>query len=205
MTCRQQRAGKEGPRLLQRIFFVQVVDVSKFGLIYAGAQKNIGIAGVTIVIVRKDLVGNAREGTPTMLDYKTMADSNSLYNTPPCFGIYMCGLVFKHLLDQGGLAAVQEANRAKAKVLYDAIEASEGFFQNPVEVSARSAMNVPFTIPANPELEGPFMQEAAERGLVTLKGHRSVGGMRASIYNAMPVEGIVSLVELMEDFAKRHS
>ncbi|KAF9599526.1 hypothetical protein IFM89_038746 [Coptis chinensis] len=160
-------------------FCSKPVDVSKFGLIYAGAQKNVGPSGVTIVIIRKDLVGNAQEITPVMLDYKIHADNKSLYNTPPCYGIYMCGLVFEDLLNQGGLE------------------------QMSVEKSVRSLMNVPFTLEKS-ELEAEFIKEASKEKMVQLKGHRSVGGMRASIYNAMPLAGVEKLVAFMKDFQSRH-
>lgn len=186
-------------------FCSKVVDVSRFGVIYAGAQKNIGPAGVTIAIVREDLIGHARAITPTMLDYKTMAEDDSMYNTPPCWTIYMCGLVFSKMIEDGGLAAVQKSNQAKAKVLYDAIEESNGFYNAPVEPSVRSMMNVPFTIPSSPDLEKAFISEAAAQGLVQLKGHRSVGGMRASIYNSMPAEGVAQLAAFMRDFAAKHA
>ncbi|GMH40208.1 hypothetical protein BSKO_08112 [Bryopsis sp. KO-2023] len=181
------------------------VDVSKYGILYGGAQKNIGAAGVTVVIVRKDLVGNARDATPTMLDYKTMVDSSSLYNTPPCFAIYMCGLVFQYLKKQGGLEGMLEINSRKAKVLYDMVENSNGFYASPVEESVRSNMNVPITIPSSQDLEKLFISEAADQGLKTLKGHRSVGGMRASIYNSMPEAGVQKLAAFMAEFASKHS
>ncbi|PSS00422.1 Phosphoserine aminotransferase [Actinidia chinensis var. chinensis] len=185
-------------------FCSKPVDVSKFGLIYAGAQKNVGPSGVTIVIIRKDLIGNAQEITPVMLDYKIHADNNSLYNTPPCYGIYMCGLVFEDLLAQGGLVEVEKKNVKKAKILYDAIDESKGFYRCPVEKSVRSLMNVPFTL-EKAELEAEFVKEAAKEKMVQLKGHRSVGGMRASIYNAMPLAGVEKLVAFMKDFQARHA
>jgi len=178
------------------------VDVSRFGLIYAGAQKNIGPSGLTVVIVREDLIGETLDGTPSMFDYKIHADNDSMYNTPPTYGWYLAGLVFKWVKQQGGLAAMAEINERKAMKLYDAIEAS-GFYQNPVAKECRSWMNVPFTL-ANPELDASFLEEAKKVGLTTLKGHRSVGGMRASIYNAMPEAGIDALVAFMADFEKRH-
>jgi len=178
------------------------LDVAKFGVIYAGAQKNIGPAGICIVIVRDDLIGKARPGTPLVWDFKAMADDNSMLNTPPTFGWYMAGLVFKWLKRQGGLAAVAARNRTKAELLYGSIDAS-GYYRNPVAKHCRSWMNVPFTIP-NPELEKTFVAEAAAAGLKNLEGHRSVGGMRASIYNAMPLAGVQALVDFMQDFAKRH-
>lgn len=185
-------------------FCSKPVDVSKFALIYAGAQKNIGPSGVTIVIVRKDLLGSAQPITPVMLDYKIHADNNSLYNTPPCFGIYICGLVFDDLLAKGGLEAAEKRNIEKAKLLYDAIDESNEFFKCPVEKAVRSLMNVPFTM-ATPELEAEFIKEAAGQGMVQLKGHRSVGGIRASIYNAMPKAGVEKLVALMKSFQARHT
>lgn len=178
------------------------IDVSKFGLIYAGAQKNIGPSGIVVVIVRDDLIGKARAGTPTVFDYKAMADDNSMLNTPPTFGWYFAGLVFKWLKKQGGLEAVGQKNRAKAEKLYGAIEAS-GYYRNPVAKNARSWMNVPFTIP-NPDLEKTFLAEAGKAGLTNLEGHRSVGGFRASIYNAMPIEGVDALIAFMKEFQKRN-
>lgn len=185
-------------------FCSKPVDVSKFGLIYAGAQKNVGPSGVTIVIVRKDLIGSAQEITPIMFDYKIHVDNNSLYNTPPCYGIYMCGLVFEGLLAQGGLKEVEKKNMKKAQLLYDAIEESNGFYKCPVEKSVRSLMNVPFTLEKS-DLEAEFVKEAAKEKMVQLKGHRSVGGMRASIYNAMPLAGVEKLVAFMKDFQARHA
>ncbi|KAF5463545.1 hypothetical protein F2P56_019449 [Juglans regia] len=185
-------------------FCSKPVDVSKFGIIYAGAQKNVGPSGVTIVIIRKDLIGNAQEITPIMLDYKIHADNNSLYNTPPCYCIYMCGLVFEDLLAQGGLEEVEKKNKKKAELLYSAIDLSNGFYRCPVEKSVRSLMNVPFTL-EKPELEADFVKEAAKEKMIQLKGHRSVGGMRASIYNAMPLAGVEKLVAFMKDFQARHA
>ncbi|KAF3780012.1 Phosphoserine aminotransferase 1 [Nymphaea thermarum] len=185
-------------------FCSKPVDVSKFGLIYAGAQKNVGPSGVTIVIVRKDLIGNAQPATPVMLDYKIHAENKSLYNTPPCFAIYICGLVFKDLLNQGGLEEIERKNSKKAGILYDAIDESGGFYRCPVEKSVRSLMNVPFTLEKS-ELEAEFIKEAASQGMVQLKGHRSVGGVRASIYNAMPLEGVEKLVAFMKDFQAKHA
>ncbi|CAN0917276.1 Phosphoserine aminotransferase 1, chloroplastic [Linum grandiflorum] len=185
-------------------FCSKPVDVSKFGIIYAGAQKNVGPSGVTIVIIRKDLIGNAQGITPVMLDYKIHSDNNSLYNTPPCYGIYMCGLVFEDLLAQGGLEEVEKKNKKKGDLLYNAIEESNGFYRNPVEKSVRSLMNVPFTMEKS-ELEAEFIKEAAKEQMVQLKGHRSVGGMRASIYNAMPYQGVEKLVAFMKDFQAKHA
>jgi phosphoserine aminotransferase len=179
------------------------VDVSRYGLIYAGAQKNIGPAGLTVVIVREDLVTeDVVAGTPTMLRYATHAAEGSMYNTPPTYGWYLAGLVFQWLKRQGGLAGMAEINRRKAEKLYAAIDASP-FYRNPVDPACRSWMNVPFTL-ANPELDATFLAEAKKAGLVTLKGHRSVGGMRASIYNAMPEAGVQALVDFMADFEKRN-
>jgi len=180
------------------------MDVSRYGLIYAGAQKNIGPAGLVIVIVRDDLLGKAAPTTPTVMDFAVMAEHGSMLNTPPTFGIYLAGLIFKHLKAQGGLAAVEAVNVAKAQLLYDAIEASAGFYRNPVAPACRSRMNVPFTL-ADPALDADFLAATAERQLVGLKGHKSVGGMRASIYNAMTLEGVAALVELMQDFAARRA
>ncbi|KAK8966937.1 hypothetical protein KSP40_PGU002089 [Platanthera guangdongensis] len=184
-------------------FCSKPVDVSKFGLIYAGAQKNVGPSGVTIAIIRRHLLGHCQPITPVMLDYKTHSDSASLYNTPPCFAIYICALVFEDLLDQGGLVAVAQNNAKKAGLLYEAIDGSGGFYVCPVEKSVRSFMNVPFTLQRS-ELEIKFIQEAAEERMVQLKGHRSVGGVRASIYNAMPLAGVEKLVSFMKDFQARH-
>jgi phosphoserine aminotransferase len=178
------------------------VDVSKFGLIYAGAQKNVGPAGLTIVIVRDDLIGHAQKGTPTVMDYKQQADSGSMLNTPATYSIYVAGLVFKWIKRAGGLEGIERRNLAKANLLYDFLDRSE-FFRNPVAKSDRSRMNVPFTL-ADPKLDGEFLKGAEERGMVQLKGHRSVGGMRASIYNAMPLEGVQSLIAYMKEFEARH-
>ncbi len=178
------------------------VDVSKFGVIYAGAQKNIGPAGLTVVIVRHDLMGETVAGTPAMFDYQIQADGDSMYNTPPTYGWYLAGLVFQWLKRNGGLAAMAETNQRKAAALYAAIDNSD-FYHNPVEKSCRSWMNVPFTL-ADGELDGKFLADAKEAGLVTLKGHRSVGGMRASIYNAMPESGVQALIDFMVEFEKRN-
>jgi phosphoserine aminotransferase len=183
------------------------VDVSRFGLIYAGAQKNIGPAGLTLVIVRDDLLGQAAANTPTMLDYKIHADNDSMYNTPPTYGIYMAGLVFQWLKKNGGIAAMERTNIAKAELLYAAIDASNGFYHCPVNKADRSRMNVAFTLKDAPStgsgLDGDFLQQADARGLLQLKGHRSVGGMRASLYNAMPLVGVQALVDFMNEFAKK--
>ncbi|MDH5325791.1 MAG: 3-phosphoserine/phosphohydroxythreonine transaminase [Gammaproteobacteria bacterium] len=178
------------------------MDVSKFGVIYAGAQKNIGPAGMAVVIVREDLMGKTTATTPAMFDYKIHVDNESMYNTPPTYTWYLAGLVFDWLKSNGGLTAMAEVNQRKSAKLYAAIDAS-GFYHNPVEVGSRSWMNVPFTL-SNAELDSVFLAEAKEAGLVTLKGHRSVGGMRASIYNAMPEAGVEALIEFMADFEKRN-
>ena len=174
------------------------LDVSKFGLIYAGAQKNIGPAGLCIVIIREDLLGKAAAITPTMFNYTVHAENESMYNTPATYSWYIAGLVFEWLEEQGGLTAMAAVNKRKADKLYAAIDAS-AFYASPVAKNARSWMNVPFTL-ADPELDAAFLKGASERGLVTLKGHRSVGGMRASIYNAMPEEGVDALVAYMQEF-----
>ena len=179
------------------------IDVSKFGVIYAGAQKNIGPAGLTIAIVRKDLLGNAREDIPTMLDWNTAAENDSMYNTPPTYGIYLAGLVFKWLKANGGLAEMEKTNRRKAEKLYSYIDASD-FYANPVELKSRSSMNVPFTL-ADDALDKTFLSQADEAGLLNLKGHRSVGGMRASIYNAVPEVAVDALIAYMSDFAKKQA
>jgi len=179
------------------------VDVSRYGVIYAGAQKNIGPAGLTVAIVRDDLIGQPVAGQPVMFDYAIHADNDSMYNTPPTYAWYLAGLVFQWLKDNGGLEAMAVINHRKARLLYDAIDASD-FYQNPVDPDCRSWMNVPFTL-ADAALDAAFLEEAARAGLVTLKGHRSVGGMRASIYNAMPEEGVQALVDFMRDFEKRRA
>ena len=175
------------------------VDVTKFGVIYAGAQKNMAPAGVTIVIVREDLLGSAREETPTMLNWQIMADNDSMYNTPPCYTIYMAKLVYEWILSLGGLDVMQEMNVKKAKLLYDYLD-SQDYYIAPVKKESRSLMNVTF-VTGDAELDKKFAKEAAAAGLKNLKGHRSVGGMRASIYNAMPYEGVEALVAFMKDFA----
>ncbi len=176
------------------------IDVSRYGLVYAGAQKNIGPAGLTIVIVRNDLLGISDPTPPAMLDYATHAKADSMYNTPPTFAIYVAGLVFRRLLESGGLTAAADRNTAKASLLYDAIDSS-GLYANPVAVRDRSLMNVPFTL-ADPDLDAAFLAGANDRGLIQLKGHRSVGGMRASLYNAMPIEGVQALVDYLADFER---
>ncbi len=178
------------------------VDVSRFGLIYAGAQKNMAPAGLTVVIVREDLIGNARPTTPAMLDYKLMADNDSMYNTPPCWCIYIAKLVYEWILDMGGLEEIGRRNRAKADVLYNYLD-SQSYYIAPVEKASRSMMNVTF-VTGDADLDKKFAADAAKAGLVNLKGHRSVGGMRASIYNAMPAEGIDALVAFMKDFAEKN-
>ncbi len=178
------------------------VDISKFGLIYAGAQKNIGPSGLVVVIVRKDLLGNARLETPTMMNYQVIAENGSMYNTPATYSWYLAGLVFKWLKEQGGVPAMEALNHRKSKKLYDFIDAS-GFYANPIEPRFRSWMNVPFTL-ADDSLNGVFLKGAAERGLLNLKGHRSVGGMRASLYNAMPEAGVDALIDYMAGFVKEH-
>jgi phosphoserine aminotransferase len=176
------------------------IDVSKYGIIYAGAQKNIGPAGLTLVIVREDLIGEAIDGTPVMFQYSTHSEGGSMYNTPPTYGWYLAGLVFKWLLGKGGLDGMAEINQRKAKALYEVIDGSS-FYANPVSVESRSLMNVPFTL-ADAGLDAKFLQDASDAGLKTLKGHRSVGGMRASIYNAMPEAGVQALIEFMREFER---
>ncbi|OQX74370.1 MAG: phosphoserine transaminase [Campylobacteraceae bacterium 4484_4] len=185
--------------------FSYPVDWSGIGLMFAGAQKNAGPSGVTIVIVRKDLQDRVKESVPTMLRYKTHAEKNSLYNTPPTFGIYMVGLTMKWIKSKGGIEAIQKANEAKAKLLYDAIDNSEGFYVGHAQKDSRSLMNVSFNIrDKDAELESKLVNLATENGMIGLKGHRSIGGLRASIYNAMQIEGVEKLVDLMERFASEH-
>ena len=179
------------------------INVSDYGVIYAGAQKNIGPAGLTLVIVRRDLLGMADEKCPAMLNWKTAADNDSMYNTPPTFALYLAGLVFEWLQELGGLAAMEEINRRKAAKLYGAIDES-AFYANPVELPSRSLMNIPFTL-ANAELDKLFLQEAEAAGLLNLKGHRSVGGMRASIYNAVTEQAVDALISFMQDFEAQHA
>jgi phosphoserine aminotransferase len=183
-------------------FLSRPLEVSKHGLIYAGAQKNAGPAGLTFVIVREDLIGRAAKGTPTVMDYKLQADADSMLNTPATYAMYIAGLVFKWLKQLGGVPAIEKINLQKAKLLYDFLDRSQ-FFKNPVAKEDRSRMNVPFTL-SRPELDPVFLKGAEERGMVQLKGHRSVGGMRASIYNAMPLEGVQRLVDYMREFEARH-
>ncbi len=180
------------------------VDVSRFGLIYAGAQKNIGPSGLVLVIVREDLLGKAWPQTPSVMDYAVMAENGSMLNTPATLSVYIAGLVFQWLKRQGGLAAMEAVNSAKAECLYSCIEASNGFYRSPVEKIWRSRMNVPFFL-ARPELDAVFLAEAKAAGLLALKGHQSVGGMRASIYNAVPLAGVEALVAFMNDFAVRNA
>jgi phosphoserine aminotransferase len=184
-------------------FLSQPVDVSKYGLIYAGAQKNAGPAGVTVVIVREDLLQRVPEKMPIMLDYKLLAESGSLHNTPPCFSIYITGLVMKWIKDLGGLAAIQKINQQKAGVVYQAIDSSGGFYKGHAEAAARSIMNVPFRMPSE-ELEDLFVKESSKAELIGLKGHRSVGGLRASLYNALSLESAKVLAGFMQDFQRRH-
>jgi phosphoserine aminotransferase len=183
-------------------FLSRPLDVSKFGLIYAGAQKNAGPAGLTFVIVRDDLIGKAAKGTPSVMDYKAQADADSMLNTPASYSMYVAGLVFKWLQQQGGLVSIEKTNIQKAKLLYDFLDASR-LFHNPVAKEDRSRMNVPFTL-KDAALDAEFLQGAEKRGMVQLKGHRSVGGMRASIYNAMPLDGVRELVSYMKDFEQKH-
>jgi phosphoserine aminotransferase len=179
------------------------VEVNRFGIIYAGAQKNIGPAGLTLVIAHRDMLGRARDITPAMLNYKVQADADSMYNTPPTYAWYLAGLVFRWLKDQGGLAAMEQLNRRKAGKLYRAIDDS-AFYSNPVAVADRSLMNIPFTL-ADSALDKVFLQQSEEVGLLNLKGHRSVGGMRASIYNAVTEEAVDSLIAFMRDFEQRNA
>lgn len=178
------------------------IEVDRFGVIYAGAQKNIGPAGLTIVIVREDLLGRARPATPSVLDYTRMDAEGSMLNTPPTFAWYIAALVFEWLEKQGGVAAMEAHNRAKAELLYGAVDGSD-FYRNPVARECRSRMNVPFTL-ARPELDAQFLAEALSAGLTHLRGHRSAGGMRASLYNAMPIRGVEALVAFMKEFERRH-
>ncbi|MEE3468300.1 MAG: 3-phosphoserine/phosphohydroxythreonine transaminase [Eubacterium sp.] len=195
--------GKDLVADVSSCFLSEPVDVTKYGVIYGGVQKNIGPAGVTIVIIRKDLIrDDLAENVPTMLQYKTHADAHSLFNTPPCYGIYICGKVFKWLKKNGGLSVMKEKNEEKAKILYDFLDSSK-LFKGTVRKEDRSLMNVPF-VTGNDELDAKFVAESKAAGLENLKGHRSVGGMRASIYNAMPKAGVEKLVEFMENFEKNN-
>jgi len=179
------------------------IDVSRYGLIYAGAQKNIGPSGLTVVIVHRDLIGRARPETPSLFDYKAVADEHSMLNTPPTFAWYVAGLVFKWLKRNGGVAAMAERNRAKARLLYAAIDGSS-LYRNTVQVDSRSRMNATFTL-KKPELDALFIEQAAAAGLANLKGHRVLGGMRASLYNAMPLAGVEALIEFMREFEFKHA
>ena len=183
-------------------FLSRAIDVSRIGLIYAGAQKNVGPAGLTIVLVREDLLGKAQKGTPSVMDYKAQADADSMLNTPASYSIYIAGLVFKWLKALGGVAEIEKRNVAKARLLYDYLDSTQ-FYRNPVAKEDRSRMNIPFTL-RDARLDDEFLKGAAKQGMVQLKGHRSVGGMRASIYNAMPIEGVQRLVEYMKQFEKSH-
>jgi len=183
-------------------FLSQVYDVNKFGIVFAGAQKNVGPAGVTVVIIRDDLIGNAKDFTPTMFNYKTHVEGKSLFNTPPCYSIYIANLVFEWVKELGGVPAIEKINREKAAMVYDFIDNSS-LFKGTADPKDRSIMNVTFVLP-NEELNAKFINEAKKNGLETLKGHRSVGGMRASIYNAMPVDGVKKLVEFMKKFEKEN-
>jgi phosphoserine aminotransferase len=183
-------------------FMSRPIDISKYGLIYAGAQKNVGPAGLTLVIVRDDLIGTCEKGTPSVMDYKAQAEADSMLNTPATYALYIAGLVFKWLKAQGGVAAIEKVNMQKAKLLYDTLDQS-AFFKNPVAKEDRSRMNVPFTL-KDAALDDAFLKGAAQRGMVQLKGHRSVGGMRASMYNAMPLEGVQALVAYMKEFEQKH-
>lgn len=182
----------------------KVIDPKKFGVIYAGAQKNIGPSGVTLVIVREDLLDRVPENTPTMQKWKTHADKDSLFNTGPCWAIYMCKLSLEHLKNLGGVSAIEKINRKKAKMLYDAFDKSDGFYKGHARPDSRSLMNVTFNLPT-PELEAKCIAEGLQKGLVGLKGHRSIGGMRASIYNAMPIEGVQALVDFLTQFKENNS
>ncbi|WP_028243053.1 3-phosphoserine/phosphohydroxythreonine transaminase [Pseudobutyrivibrio ruminis] len=196
--------GKDLVADVSSCFLSEPVDVTKYGIIYGGVQKNVGPAGMVIVIIREDLIrDDVLPGTPTMLKYKTQADNDSLYNTPPCYDIYICGKVFKWLLKNGGLTAMKELNEKKAKILYDYLDSSK-LFKGTVRKEDRSLMNVPF-VTGNEELDAKFVKEATAAGFVNLKGHRTVGGMRASIYNAMPIEGVEKLVEFMRKFEEENA
>ena len=195
--------GKDLVADVSSCFLSEPVDVAKYGMLYGGVQKNIGPAGVVIAVIREDLIReDVLPGTPTMLRYKTHADNGSMYNTPPAYGIYICGKVFKWLLDMGGLEVMGQINEKKAAVLYDFLDSST-LFRGTVVKQDRSLMNVPF-VTGSTELDAKFVAEAAEAGFVNLKGHRTVGGMRASIYNAMPIEGVEKLVRFMEKFEKEN-
>jgi phosphoserine aminotransferase len=182
-------------------FLTRRVDVSRFGVIFAGAQKNFGPSGIVVVIVREDLVGRARQGIPSLYDYAVHNDTGSMYNTPPTFSWYLCGLMFRWIREQGGVDVMDTRSRERSAKLYAAIDAS-GFYHNPIDPRCRSRMNIPFTLP-DESLEKPFLAEAKEAGLVTLEGHRSVGGLRASLYNGMPMAGVEALIAFMQDFERR--
>jgi len=184
-------------------FMDKVIDPKKFGVIYAGAQKNLGPAGVTLVIVREDLLKRVPEDTPTMQKWRTHAEKNSLFNTPPCWAIYICKLCLEYWKEQGGVPEIEKRNRKKAKILYDVIDKSNGFYKGHAKPDSRSLMNVTFNL-ETPELEDECVKEAEKRGLIGLRGHRSVGGMRASIYNAMTVEGVEKLAEFLKEFQEEH-
>ncbi len=184
-------------------FISRPIDISKYAMLYAGAQKNAGPAGVTVVIIRDDMLERTPENLPVMLDYKALAASGSLHNTPPAFAIYMVGLVFQWAKKQGGLAAIEKTNRVKAGMVYDTIDKSGGFYRGHTKPADRSLMNIPFRLPSE-ELEDAFAKEAKKNNLIGLKGHRSVGGMRASVYNAVTVEGAKALVDFMKDFQKKN-
>jgi phosphoserine aminotransferase len=184
-------------------FMDKVIDVKKFGLIYAGAQKNLGPAGVTVVIVREDLINRVPENAPTMLKYKTHVEKDSLYNTCPCFSIYFCELVLEHLKALGGVPAMEKQNRKKAKLVYDIIDKSNGFYKGVAKPDSRSLMNITFNL-ATPELEAKCVDEAKKEGLIGLKGHRDVGGMRASLYNAMSLEGTEALCKFLKEFQEQN-
>ena len=205
-TCFRELPDTKGKLLVSDVsscFLSEPVDVSRYGILYGGVQKNIGPAGVVIVIIREDLISDeCLPGIPTMLKYKTHADNGSMYNTPPAYGIYICGKVFKWLKKQGGLEAMKVYNEKKAKILYDFLDASK-LFRGTVRKEDRSLMNVPF-VTGSAELDAKFVKEAEKAGFVNLKGHRSVGGMRASIYNAMPIEGVEKLVAFMKEFEQNN-
>ena len=188
---------------MSSIILSEEIDVSKYGVIFAGSQKNMGPAGATVVIIREDLIGKADPSIPTMLDYKIHADAESMYNTPPTYTIYMLGLVFKWIKKQGGIKEVERINKEKAALLYDYIDESK-LFKGTTAVEDRSLMNVTF-VTGNADLDALFVKEAIQAGLVNLKGHRSVGGMRASIYNAMPLEGVKALVDFMTKFEEKNA
>jgi len=183
--------------------FDKVIDPKKFGVIYAGAQKNIGPSGVTLVIVREDLLDRVPENTPTMQKWKTHAEKDSLFNTGPCWAIYMCKLSLDYLKSIGGVSAIEKINRKKAKLLYDMIDGSDGFYKGHAKPDSRSLMNVTFNL-STPELEAKCVAEGLAKGLVGLKGHRSIGGMRASIYNAMPIDGVQALVDFLKEFREKN-